>query len=447
MSTIDNNKNYTIFSWGRQSGKTPMVVESASGSYFFNDKGQKFLDFSSQFVNVNLGHGNKNVKEAILAQMDKVSYMSPGIATEVRGLLGKKIASLLPGKLNKTFFTLGGADAVENAIKIARAYTGKSKIIAQYRSYHGGTYAAMSVSGDPRRKSLGNDIMPNVIHVENPYVYRCPWGSNSAKECMEHSIRNLEQTIQYEDPSTIAAIILEGESGTSGCIKYPSGFWQKVKDLCTRYDILLIDDEVMSGFGRTGAMFAFEHYGVIPDLICMAKGLTSGYLPMGGVVMHDRISNWFNDRDFPGGLTYSAHPVCCAAALATLEEYERLSLIKNAEEMGRYLKRSCNGLFAKHPSIGDIRITGLLGCLELVKNRTTKEPLVPWNCDPSQMDIMNKIQSSLLEQGVFCLIRWNMIIMAPPLIITKEDIDFAINALDKALAIADTHCACCTTIA
>ncbi|MCD4791397.1 MAG: aminotransferase class III-fold pyridoxal phosphate-dependent enzyme, partial [Bacteroidales bacterium] len=434
-----NNLKYTLFSWTKQSGLNPINVERAKGVYIYDRDGKKYIDFSSQLMNVNIGHGHPAIREAVIKQMDEVSYVYPGMITEVRGELGKKLAEISPGSLNKTFFTLGGADAVENAIKLARVYTGRHKIIAQYRSYHGATYAAMSAGGDPRKFPIDSQGMPNIIHIENPYVYRCPWGSKTPEECAEKAAQQIERIIQFENPESIAAIILEGESGSSGCIKYPLGYWQKIKSIADKYGILTIDDEVMSGFGRTGKWFAIEHHGVEPDIICMAKGLTSGYIPLGGIIVKEEIARYFDNNVLPLGLTYSAHPVSCAAALATIKVYEDENLLENATVMGRYLDERMEGLINKHPSIGDYRNTGLFGVIELVKNRETKEPITPWNAKPEEMEITNKIAGKIRESGMFTFVRWNWIFMAPPLCISREQIDDGLKIISKAIGIADEY--------
>lgn len=417
-----------------------MNIERAEGVYLYEWDGTRYLDFSSQLMNVNIGHGNKKVGEAVARQMAEVSYVYPGAATKVRGELGKKLAEIAPGSLNKTFFTLGGAEAIENAIKLARAYTGKHKIIAQYRSYHGSTYGAISAGGDPRKHPVDSQQVPNIIHVENPYFYRCPWHSSTEEECSERCADNMERVIQFEGPDNIAAIILEGESGSSGCIKYPPDYWARIRELANRYNILLIDDEVMSGFGRTGKWFAVEHHGVEPDIICMAKGLTAGYLPLGGIIVSDEIANNFIDRALPLGLTYSGHAVSCAAALAVLNIYEEEDLINNAARMGNYMDKKVEALKQQHPSIGDFRNTGLLGCIELVKNRQSKEPMAPWNAKPEQMEIMNQVAKKIKDLGMFTFVRWNFIFIAPPLIITEAQIDEGLDIISQAISIADAHC-------
>ena len=436
---LQNNLKHTLFSWTKQSGLNPINVEKAKGVYIYDRDGKKYLDFSSQLMNVNIGHGHPAIRDAVVKQMNEVSFVYPGMITEVRGELGKKLAEISPGSLNKTFFTLAGADAVENAIKIARVFTGRHKILAQYRSYHGATYAAISAGGDPRKFDIDSQGMPNIIHFENPYFYRCPWGSQTEDECTEKATEQVERIIQFENPESVAAIILEGESGSSGCIKYPPGYWQKIKAIADKYGILTIDDEVMSGFGRTGKWFAIEHFGVEPDIICMAKGLTSGYIPLGGIIVKEEIAKHFDDVPLPLGLTYSAHPVSCAAALATIKVYENENLLKNSTAMGKYLDSRMEDMIAKHPSIGDYRNTGLFGVIELVKNRETKKPITPWNAKPEEMEITNKIASKIRELGMFTFVRWNWIFMAPPLCITKEQIDEGLEIISKAIEIADEY--------
>ncbi|MBN4061739.1 MAG: aspartate aminotransferase family protein [Flavobacteriales bacterium] len=436
---LQNNLNHTLFSWSKQGGLNPINVERAEGVYLYDRSGKRYIDFSSQLMSVNIGHGHPKVKEAVLKQMDEVSYVFPGMATKVRGNLGKKLAEITPGNLNRTFFTLGGAEAIENAIKLARVYTGRHKIIAQYRSYHGATMAAITAGGDPRKFAVDSQQLPNIIHVENPYFYRCPWDTDSPEKCGEMAARNLEQVIQYENPDSIAAIILEGENGSSGCIKYPLGYWKKVTEIARKYGILTIDDEVMSGFGRTGKMFAVEHHDAEPDMMCVAKGLTSSYLPLGGLIVTEKIAKAFDDKPLPLGLTYSAHPVSCAAALATIQVYEDENLVENAANMGEYMIQRIEELKQKHPSIGDFRCTGLLGCIELVKNRETKEPVTPWNAKPEAMEVSNKMAAKIRELGMFTFVRWNWIFTCPPLCITKEQIDEGLEIISQAIAIADEY--------
>ncbi len=435
-----NSLEYTLFSWSKQSGLNPINIERAEGVYLYDYDGKRYIDFSSQLMNVNIGHGNHKVRDAVYKQMTDVSYVYPGMVTKVRGELGKKLADITPGNLTKSFFTLGGAEAVENAIKVARVYTGRPKIICQYQSFHGATYGAFSAGGDPRKHGVDSQAAPNFIHVENPFFYRCPWNSKTPEECADNCAAHVERIINYENPGSIAAILMEGESGSSGCIKYPPGYWKKIKAIADKHGILLIVDEVMSGFGRTGKMFGIEHHGVEPDIMCMAKGLTAGYIPMGAVIFTDKIAKHFDTNPLPIGLTYSAHPVSCAAALATIKVYEEENLVENAARMGKYVEKRMEELKKKHPSIGDFRNTGLLGCIELVKNRTTKEPMAPWNAKADEMQIMNKVAGKIRELGMFTFVRWNWIFIAPPLTITEKQIDEGLDIISEAIAIADGYC-------
>ena len=437
--TISDCLNHTLFTWTKQGGLNPIHVKKAEGVYLTDVDGKTYLDFSSQAINVNIGHGNKKVIQAITDQLNDVQYAFPSLATEPRAKLGKLLAAITPSNLNKAFFTLGGAEAIENAIKLARVYTGRPKIVSFYRSYHGATFAALGASGDPRKHPIEAYGVPHMVHVENPYFYRCPWNTHSPEECGRMAAVNLEQVILYENPDSIAAILMEGESGTSGCIKYPDGFWQQVREIADRYGILIIDDEVMSGFGRTGKMFACDRHGVKPDLMCLAKGLTSGYLPLGALMVSDDIAAAFNDRPLPLGLTYSAHPVSCAAAVANLNVILEEKLADRAVSTGEYINLKMAELSEQHPSIGDFRNTGLLGCVELVKNRKTKVPTTPWNAKPNEMEATARMASKTRELGMFTLVRWNWIFIAPPLTITKEQVDEGMDILSKTIEIADEY--------
>ncbi|MBK9451050.1 MAG: aminotransferase class III-fold pyridoxal phosphate-dependent enzyme [Bacteroidetes bacterium] len=437
---IKESLDYTLFSWSKQGGLNPMSIERAKGVYLYAHDGKRYIDFSSQLMNMNIGHGHPRVAQAVARQMESLSFVHPGMVSEVRGKVGKKLAEISPEGLQKTFFTLGGAEAVENAIKLARIYTGRHKIVTLYQSYHGATYATMSAGGDPRKFAIDGQQAPNFVHVENPYFYRCPWGTKTPEECGQMAFAHLERVVKMENPASIAAIMLEGESGSSGCIKYPAGYWKAVRQLCDQHGILLIDDEVMSGFGRTGKMFAIEHHGVAPDLLCMAKGLTCGYVPLGGVLVSEKIAAAFDEKMLPLGLTYSAHPVSLAAALEVLQIYEDENLVENAANMGRYIDGKVAQLREKHPSIGDWRNTGLLGCLELVKNRETKEPITPWNAAPNQMEATNRMAAKMRELGMFTFIRWNWLFIAPPLCITEAEADEGLDIIDQILNIADEYC-------
>ena len=438
QQVVQDNMDYTLFSWSKQKGVNPIAVKYGEGVYLYDYDGKKYLDFSSGLMNVNIGHGNQRVTQAVAAQMQQVSYVTPGCVTKIRGDLGKQLAEITTGDLNKTLFTTGGAEAIENAIKLARLYTGRHKIIAKYRAFHGASYGAMTAGGDPRKLAHDVQQIPNIIHVEDPYCYRCPWGKEITwcqRECVSH----VERIIGFEGPENVAAILMEGESGSSGCIKYPPDYLIKIRALCDKYGILLIVDEVMSGFGRTGKWFAVDHHGVVPDMIATAKGLTSGYLPMGALIVSDKIAAHFDDRVLMLGLTYSAHPVCCAAALEVLKIYEDENMLANAGTMGKYIEQKVETLKLRHPSIGDFRNTGLLGCIELVKNRQTKEPMAPFNAKPDEMMVMNKVAAKIRELGMYTFVRWNYIFIAPPLCINQAEVDDGIEILSRAIAIADEY--------
>ena len=439
---IQDNLDYTIFSWSKQKNIAPIAVKYGEGVYLYDYDGKRYIDFSSGLMNVNIGHGNQRVTEAVVKQMQKVSYVTPSCVTKARGELGKKLAEICPGDLNKAFFTLCGASSIDNAIKLARLYTGRHKILTRYQSYHGASYGAISASGDPRRIPVDAQQAPNFVHFDLPYLYRWEYGEDETRRAvslLKESIAGLERVIAYEGPANIAAILLEGESGSSGCLKYPVGYLKQVREICNKNGILLIMDEVMSGFGRTGKWFGFEHHDIIPDMIAMAKGLTSGYLPFGCLMISDKIASKYDDSMLPLGLTYSAHPVSCAAALEMLKIYEDDNLIENAAAMGDYLDAQIEKLKQKHPSIGDWRNTGLLGCIELVKNKTTKEPMAPFNAKPDEMALMNKVAAKIKELGMYTFVRWSYIFIAPPLCITKDQMDEGLAIISEALKIADEN--------
>ena len=433
---IQANLDCTLFSWSKQKGINPIAVKYGEGVYLFDYDGKRYIDFSSGLMNVNIGHGDQRVTDAVVKQMQQVSYVTPGCVTKIRGELGKKLAEICPGDLNKAFFTLCGASSIENAIKLARLYTDRHKILTRYQSYHGSSNAAMTASGDPRKLPVDSQQAPNFVHFDLPYLYRWEYG---AENLLKEAVASLERVIAYEGPSSIAAILLEGESGSSGCLKYPVGYLAHVREMCHKYGILLIIDEVMSGFGRTGQWFGFQNHGIVPDMIAMAKGLTSGYLPFGSLMVSDKIASRFDDTFLPIGLTYSAHPVSCAAALEMLKIYEDDNLIENAKEMGKYVDEQVELLKEKHPSIGDWRNTGLLGCMELVKNRKTKEPMAPFNAKPDEMTVMNKVAAKIRELGMYTFVRWNYVFIAPPLCITTEEIDEGLSIISEAISIADSH--------
>jgi taurine---2-oxoglutarate transaminase len=433
---IQDNLDYTLFSWSKQKGIAPIAVKYGEGVYLYDYDGKRYLDFSSGLMNVNIGHGNQRVTEAVVKQMQEVSYVTPSCVTKVRGEVGKKLASVTPKGLTKTLFTVCGATAIDNAIKLARLYTGRHKILTRYQSFHGASYGAMSAGGDPRKLAADSQQAPNFVHFDIPVAYRWEYGEENL---LKESIKNLERVIAFEGPQNIAAILLEGESGSSGCLKYPVGYMKKVKELCEKHGILFIADEVMSGFGRTGKWFGVDNHGVVPDMIATAKGITSGYVPLGALIVSDKIAAQYDDNVLWLGLTYSAHPVSLAASLEVLKIYEDDNLIENAAAMGKYIDKRMEELKTKHPSIGDWRNTGLLGCIELVKNKTTKEPMAPFNAKPDEMMVMNKVAARLKELGMYTFVRWNYIFIAPPLCITKEQIDEGLAMISDAVSIADEY--------
>jgi taurine--2-oxoglutarate transaminase len=435
-SIIQDSQDYTLFSWSKQKGTNPIAVKYAKGVYLYDYEGKKYIDFSSGLMNVNIGHGNQRVTEAVVKQMQEVAYVTPSCVTKVRADLGKRLSEICPGDLNKSFFTLCGATSIENGIKLARLYTGRHKILSRYQSYHGATMGAISAGGDPRKIPVDAQQSPNFVHFDLPYLYRWEYGEENL---LKEAVAQLERVIAYEGAGNIAAILLEGESGTSGCLKYPGGYLKAVREITNKHGILMIMDEVMSGLGRTGKWFGFENHGIVPDMIAMAKGLTCGYLPFGCLQISDKIAAKYDDAVLPLGLTYSAHPVSCAAALETLQIYEDEGLIENTLAMEKYLNGQVELLKQKHPSIGDWRNTGLLGCLELVKNRVTKEPMAPFNAKPDEMTVMNKVAAKIKELGMYTFVRWNFIFIAPPLCVTKEQIDEGLAIISEAIAIADSE--------
>jgi taurine--2-oxoglutarate transaminase len=425
---VDLARKHTLYEWSAQSKVDPIPVARAKGIYFYTPEGKRFIDFNSQLMSVNIGHGDQRVIQAISEQSATLVYANPFMATEVRARLGAKLAEITPGDIDTFFFTNGGADANENAIKIARFFTGRQKIIARYRSYHGATAGAISLTGDPRRWAAEPGI-PGVVHVLDPYH-----GIERGWEPTESSLAMIEETIQLEGPQTIAAFILEPVTGTNGVLVPPDGYLEGLRKICDKYGILMIADEVMSGFGRTGAWFAVDHWKVVPDLLCMAKGLTSSYLPLGAVGMRHHIAQHFQDKVFYGGLTYNSHPMGCAAALATIRVYEEDGLIDNAKKMGVLLKELGAELQAKHPSVGAVRSIGLFGIVELVRSRKTRQPLAPFNGTSEEMAALGRF---FREQGLYTFVRWNTFFTNPPLCINEQQMREAFEIIDRGLLIAD----------
>lgn len=422
------SREHTFFSWSVQGAIDPIAIDRAEGVYLYTPEGRRILDFNSQLMSVNIGHGDRRVVDAIAEQALKLQYVQPAFATEIRARLGAKLAEILPGDLDKVFFTLGGAEAVENAIKLARHYTGRYKILARYRSYHGATFGAMTLTGDPRR--WPNE--PGLVGVVRyPDTHR--WGEAEPRPVAE-SLQGLEDVIRYEGAHTIAAIFLETIVGTNGILIPPDGYVQGVRELCDRYDILMVADEVMAGFGRTGKWFAVDHWGVTPDLMTMAKGLTSSYLPLGAVAMNHRIADKFDGMYYSGGLTYSSHPVSLAASLATIRVYEEDGLIENAARLGPVMREHHQRLAARHSSVGATRNLGLFGILDLVRSHDPWTPLTPFN---GTSDEMKAIGRFLRENGLYTMVVNNSIHTNPPLCITEEQLAEGFEIIDRALEIAD----------
>ena len=422
------SRKHTLFEWSAQAKVDPIPVARAKGVHFWTPEGKRFIDLNSQLMSVNIGHGDDRVIRAIQEQLSTLQYVAPSLTSAPRALLGAKLATLTPGDLDVFFFTLGGAEANENAVKIARQFTGRHKILARYRSYHGATAAAMTLSGEPRRWAA-EPGMPGVVHVLDPY-HGIERGWDDAATALAH----LEEVIQLEGPQTIAAFVLETVTGTNGILVPPDGYLQGVREICSRHGILLVCDEVMAGFGRTGAWFAVDHWKVVPDLLTMAKGLTSSYLPLGAVAMRREIAETFRDRPFPGGLTYGSHPVSCAAALATIRVYEEDGLIERARAMGGVMASLLADLAARHPSVGAVRSIGLFGMVELVRSRRTMEPLAPFNGTSDEMAALARF---FRDEGLFTFVRWNGFFTNPPLVITEAELREAFAIVDRGLALTD----------
>jgi taurine--2-oxoglutarate transaminase len=421
-------RKHTLFEWSAQSKVDPIPVARARGIHFWTPEGRRFIDFNSQLMCVNIGHGDERVVRAIQDQAAVLPYASPLMATEPRARLGQKLAEICPGDIDVFFFTNGGAEANENAVKLARWVTGRQKILARYRSYHGATAGSITLTGDPRRWAAEPGI-PGVVHVLDPYH-----GIERGWDSADQSLAMLEEVIQLEGPGTIAAFILETVTGTNGVLVPPDGYLEGVRELCTRYGILMICDEVMSGFGRTGEWFAVDHWSVVPDLLTMAKGLTSAYVQLGAVGMRRGIADQFKDRVFSGGLTYNSHPLACAAALATIQVYEDDGLIENARAMGVVMADLLADLQRRHPSVGAVRSIGLFGIVELVRDRLTREPLAPFNGSSPEMAALGAF---LREEGLYTLVRWNSFYTNPPLCINEAELREGFGIIDRALEMTD----------
>jgi len=433
------SRQHIFWTWSAQARVNPIPVERARGVYFWDTTGRRYLDFNSMTMCVNIGHGDERLIEAMVEQARLLPYAAPGMTTRVRALASRLVAEISPaGALTKVLFTLGGADANENALKLARGYTGRFKVLTRYRSYHGATAGAMALTGDPRRVAWEPGLMPGVVHFLDPYRYRSTFHRTnpdiSEAEFSLDYLNHLEEIIRYESPETIAAILVEPVTGTNGIIIPPEGYMQGVRLLCNKYGILLIADEVMSGFGRTGRWFAVDHWNVVPDIMTMAKGLTSAYAPLGAVAMKPEIAAAFDEHVFESGLTYTSHPVSLAAAIANINVMRQDKIVEHAAEMGPVLKRMLTDLGEAHPSVGEVRSIGLFGILELVKDGKTKEPMAPFNASSPQMVAFRK---ACLDRGLFLYTHWHTALIIPPLIITEAQLQEGMEVLDEALQITD----------
>ena len=430
----NTQKQYCLQSWSKQKNLNPIPVVKGEGIYVWDDEGNRYSDMSSQLVNMNLGFGNKAIGDAIKAQVDKYCYVTPGYASEPRGLLAKKIIELMPDNMGKVFFTNAGAEANENAVKIARMVTGRNKVFSRYRSYHGSSFGAGNLTGEPRRYALEPGV-PGFIKFFDPYIYREPIRFESEEAAAAYYLAKLEEQLNYENPTAVAAIVLETVTGSNGVIIPPKGYLPGVRTLCDKYGILLICDEVMTGWCRTGKMFAFEHFDIKPDIVCFAKGVTCGYVPLGGVVVSKEIAAYFDDNLLSCGLTYSGHPLGCAAGIACVNYYEEANILGNVAKSGKLLGEKLEAMKKSHACVGDVRYIGLFAAVELVKDKETREPLVPYGKDPQ--GLMGKILGLLKARKFMTYTHENMIIVAPPLIITEAQIKEELAKLDEVLGIVD----------
>jgi taurine---2-oxoglutarate transaminase len=434
---VEDAKRYVLYSWSVQDAIAPIPVAGAEGRHFWDYDGRRYLDFASQLVNVSIGHQHPRVVAAIKEQADRLCTIGPPMATESRSQLGRLLAEVTPGDLTMSFFTNGGAEANENAIKLARWYTGRHKVVARYRSYHGATAGAITLTGDPRRWAAEPGI-PGVVRMLDPYTYRCPAGHpDPCPVCT--GAPHLEEILQYEGPETVAAVILETVTGTNGVIPPPDGYLQSIREVCDRHGIMLVLDEVMAGFGRTGRWFACENWDVVPDILTVAKGINSGYVPLGAMVVREPIAEWVRDKFFAGGLTYSGHPLACAAGVASIEAFRDEGIVEHAAEMGPRFEAGLRGLAERHPSIGEVRGLGAFWGVELVRERETREPLVPFNATGEAAAPIMRVAKAALERGLYLMVHWNVVMVCPPLTITPEELDEGLAVLDEALTSADDY--------
>jgi len=435
----DDDRRYVFHSWSAQAALDPVVVTGASGSYFWDSDGRRYLDFSSQLVNVNIGHQHPAVVEAIVEQARTLTTVAPFHAVEPRGHAARLIATHAPGELDRVFFTNGGAEANEHAVRMARLATGRQKVLTAYRSYHGATAGAITLTGEPRRWGSEPGVT-GVVRFLGPYPYRSPFYSDSAEQEGERALAHLADVIQFEGPASIAAILLEPVVGTNGILVPPEGYLAGVRALCDAHGILLIADEVMCGFGRCGEWFAVDRWGIMPDLITFAKGVNSGYLPLGGVILSPRVADAFATRPYPGGLTYSGHPLACASAVASITAFEREGIVEHARMLGTdVIGPELDKIASRHPSVGEVRGLGVFWAIELVRDRTTREPLVPFNAAGPEAAPINAVAVACKERGLWPFTHFNRVHVVPPCTTGVEEAREGLAILDEALAVADSY--------
>jgi len=433
-----SDRQHVFHSWSAQGALNPLVVAGGEGAWFWDDNGRKFLDFSSQLVNVNIGHQHPKMIEAIKEQAERLCTVAPFHANDARSEAARLIAELAPGDLDMVFFTNGGAEAVENAMRMARLHTGRHKILTAYRSYHGSTAGAIQATGDPRRWP-SEPAMPGVVKFWGPYTYRSAFHSANDAEETQRALQHLEEVIMVEGANNVAAIMIETVVGTNGILVPPPGYLQGVRDLCDRTGIVMICDEVMAGFGRCGEWFAVDRWKVTPDLICFAKGVNSGYLPLGGVVISQKIADTFRDRPFPGGLTYSGHPLACASAVASINIFKEGKIVEHARHLGNdIIGPELEKLKAKHPSVGDVRGVGVFWAIELVRDRATRQPLVPFNAAGADAKPMLDLVAACKERNLWPFTHFNRLHVVPPLVITDQEMRDGLAIIDEALSVADS---------
>ena len=435
------DRAHVFHSWSAQALISPLPIAGGKGATFWDEEGNQFLDFSSQLVNLNLGHQHPRMIEAIKAQAEKLCTVSPVFANDARSEAARLIASHAPAGLDKVFFTNGGAEAVENAIRLAKVHTGRHKVLSTYRSYHGATAGAIALTGDPRRWASEPSIS-GVVHFFGPYPYRSVFGSTSGAEECERALAHLEQVVTLEGPATIAAEILETVVGTNGVLDPPDGYLAGVRELCDRHGIMMISDEVMVGFGRVGEWFAVDHWGIRPDLLTFAKGVNSGYVPLGGVLISDEIAATFAERPFPGGLTYSGHPLACATAVESIRIFTDDDIPARAARLGEdVIRPALEAMAGRHPSVGEVRGLGCFFAIELVRDKSTREQLVPFNAAGADAAPMNELMAACKARGVWPFAHFNRLHVAPPLVIGEDELLRGLAAIDEALEVADGYAA------